>query len=429
MLCFALAMPACDTERNLDPVYNDYFVKYYGGEGMQYGVDLLVDNSDQSLILLGTSISATTPPIKRVFLVKADWNGNIIWKNDTLAGPNDVAKDIEFSNDGGYVILTETLGESAAGDESLNAKIIKVTAGGVENGSLVFGTPENEGVFANEYPSTITPVTNGYVMTGSTDYKTDLAAGDLNNISDVLYVFINNDLTIADYQEETFSNSQNEYGLKTVEVTPGRYFSFASSYKSTTTSNNNNFNFWVVPRSQTTIPDYTIGIESAGNDEIITAICPTPSPGYFLTGSHADGNNTQIYAGFVYEDGGELKKGSLEQIIEIPAYNGNQIIPVSTCQSNFGESGYLILANEGSTGFRNIWLIKAIVDNNASTNGPEMKVLWSTRFGAGERNDDTGGAVAQLPDGRIMVVGTVNLGSSNFRMALFKLNSEGKLSK
>ena len=260
-------------------------------------------------------------------------------------------------------------------------------------------------------------------MTGSTDYKTDLAAGDLTNISDVLYVFINNDLTIAD-QEETFSNSQNEYGFKTVEVSPGRYFSFASSFKSTNSSVNNNFNFWVVPRSQTTIPDYTIGINSAGNDEIITAICPTPSPGYFLTGSHTNGGSTQIYAGFVFEDGGELKKGSLEQIIDIPAYAGNDITPVATCQSNFGESGFLILANAGSSGFRDIWLIKTIVDTDLS-----MQVLWSTRFGAGERNDDTGGAVAELPDGRIMALGTVNLGSNNFRMALFKLNSEGKLSK
>ncbi len=424
----------CDTVGNLDPVYNDYFVKYYGDEGAQYGVDMLVNEQEGTLILLGTSITPTAS--KQVFLVKTDFNGNVIWKK-SLGGPNDEAKDIEFDNGGGYVILTETIGESVLGDGSRNAKIMKVSADGVQGQTLVYYTPkqspEKGGTFANEYPSTITPVAAGYILTGSTDYNTDKADGGLNNISDVLYVLINNDLTLPDFQETTFSNSQNEFGFKTVETLPGKYYTFASSYKSlpsNTDPPNNNFNFWVVPKGQTSIEDYAIGIDELGQDEQVKAICPVrpertqPPNGYFIVGSHSSQGMEDIYVGQVYEDNGELKKVQREAIDGIIKIGGSKLTPVSVCQSYAREEGYLILANEGDVGFRNIWLVKVAVQG-----GEKPRVLWSSRFGAGERNDDTGGAVAELPDGRILVLGTVNLGGNNFRMSLFKLNGGGKLDK
>ena len=82
--------------------------------------------------------------------------------------------------------------------------------------------------------------------------------------------------------------------------------------------------------------------------------------------------------------------------------------------------GFLILANEvRSTGATNSWLTK--VDQ---TGDP----LWSATFGS-EAEDDTGAAVIELPDGKIAILATMGLADNQFKMALIKVNREGKLLK
>ena len=39
---------ACDTAGNVDPVFQDFFIKYYGEDGNQEAVDMLV-NADGSI--------------------------------------------------------------------------------------------------------------------------------------------------------------------------------------------------------------------------------------------------------------------------------------------------------------------------------------------------------------------------------------------
>jgi hypothetical protein len=63
-----IAVCSCDTEGNVDPVYQNNFIKYYGEDGNQEGVDLLV-NTDGTLILLGNS-SSQTNPVTRPFIAK-----------------------------------------------------------------------------------------------------------------------------------------------------------------------------------------------------------------------------------------------------------------------------------------------------------------------------------------------------------------------
>ena len=91
---------------------------------------------------------------------------------------------------------------------------------------------------------------------------------------------------------------------------------------------------------------------------------------------------------------------------------------MSVCRATRGQPGYLILGTEGVEGAHNMWLCKVNVTGEA--------VYWSSIFGAADRNDDKAGAVAELPDGHILVVGTVNVGVSNLKMGFFKLNAAGK---
>jgi hypothetical protein len=107
--------------------------------------------------------------------------------------------------------------------------------------------------------------------------------------------------------------------------------------------------------------------------------------------------------------------------IKIPLNTNRMITPTSVCQSKSNHSGYIIVGTEGEDLEHNIWLCKI-----SEIGG---KVLWSSIFGAGDRNDDRAGAVVELPDGKILVVGTVNLGVNNLKMGLFKLNNRGQFAK
>src|SRR5690606_1565318 len=98
-----LTTVSCDTENNLDPVYEDYFVKLFGDEGYEGGVDLVVEEAPETVLLLGTSTEPAGSG--RVLLVTADGAGNLLW-HKRLGGPDDQARDIEPANNGGYIILT-----------------------------------------------------------------------------------------------------------------------------------------------------------------------------------------------------------------------------------------------------------------------------------------------------------------------------------
>jgi hypothetical protein len=55
-------------------------------------------------------------------------------------------------------------------------------------------------------------------------------------------------------------------------------------------------------------------------------------------------------------------------------------------------------------------------------------VLWSTTLGS-EDEDDTAAAVAELPDGKIVILGTMGLTDNQFKMAFIKVNRTGQFLK
>jgi hypothetical protein len=99
---------------------------------------------------------------------------------------------------------------------------------------------------------------------------------------------------------------------------------------------------------------------------------------------------------------------------------GRNIRGVSAASSVVGTAGFLILGNEiRSTKAYNIWLSKIAQSGS---------LLWSSTFGS-ETGIDTGAAVRELSDGKIVIVGTVKLTDNQSKMALFKVNATGQLLK
>lgn len=416
ILIILILFVSCDTENSIDPDYEDYYVRFFGDQGNQEGVDLIVDESEQTVVLLGTTTEPGTS-VKRIFLVKSDWEGNLIWKKK-LGGPYDVAKDIEFSNDGGFIILSESSNDIQQ-SQGLGVKLILANLDGEKLDSTTFNSPQEGNVFPSDYPKTVTPVDDGYIVTGSTEFGTDWADPDRNNdVTDILHLkYFDNlqiDVDYGFYQHR----ADNDLGLKTVKV-GNDFYTFGSTRKSENEITNDDYNIECFSSNGNVL---LFGNDQSGQDEIVNSICSTFSSGYFLAGTYSNGPGTRdIYIGYTHEVNGKLEKAEGEGIIKIPLNTNRMITPTSVCQSKSSQSGYIIVGTEGEDLEHNIWLCKV-----SEVGG---KVLWSSVFGAGDRNDDRAGAVVELPDGKILVVGTVNLGVNNLKMGLFKLNNKGQFAK
>lgn len=418
----SMMLPSCDTENNLEPVYEDYYIRLFGDEGNQEGVDVVVSEADQTVLLLGT----TTVPSgdRRLLLVKADWAGNLIWKKK-LGGANDTAKDLEPAADGGYVILAETR-DVFAEDPTENVKLIRITAEGEKLDSVVFGTPKLEGVdYGIEKPVSVTAMDDGYIVTGSLEYTTVEADVGLKKVS---YLKLKFGLDLAPVPDTHFRyyNSQAEFatGIKTIRTGENRIYTLGSDNKDEN-GRGANYNFWYFGFDYTGgessgSGDNWMGEDKAGYDEILGAVCPAFGEGVFMVGTHIDpSGRADIYTAQAAVDNGELvRRDSVGNIIVIPGDQNRLITPVSVCRATQGQPGYLILGTEGTEGAHNIWLCKVNVTGET--------VYWSSAFGATDRNDDRAGAVAELPDGHILVVGTVNAGVDNLKMGFFKLNAAGR---
>lgn len=410
IIIWLFVLQSCDTENSLGPDDRDYYIRFFGDEGLQEGVDLIVNEEDQSILLLGTTTDPSSST-KRIFLVKANWEGNVIWKRK-LGGPYDIAKDIERSNDGGFIILSESSPDVQL-SEGLGIKLITISQDGNKADSAVFNSPLENGVSPNDYPAAVTPIANGYIVTGSSQYGTQWANGGDEDLSDVLRIFFDNNLEIDPLDYPYYSLSGTDYGVNTIQLDQDYYTFTSSRYSPNTPANDYNFNCYALNGQ-----GFSMGEFAANNDEFLNAICPSFTSGYFMAGTHMNGGVSEIYIGYSIVDGGALIKASEGKIITIPQSSGRKIETSSVCQAKANPQGYLILGTEGDVGSRNIWLTKV-----SDIGG---QVYWSSIFGASDRNDDRAGAVAELPDGRILVVGTVNLGVNNLKMSLFKLNSEGR---
>ena len=92
---------SCDTANNVEPIYEEYFTKYYGEDGEQEGVDI-VRNGDGTMILLGNSLSQSDPISP--FIVKTDAVGNVLWQQE-FKTDNETAVDIELVNGGNQLAI------------------------------------------------------------------------------------------------------------------------------------------------------------------------------------------------------------------------------------------------------------------------------------------------------------------------------------
>lgn len=407
---FLVVLISCDTKNNVDPVYKRNFIKYYGDEGAQSGADLLVTR-DGGMILLGNSLAANGQ--YTAIVIKVDKFGNVIWQRQ-LGGLNETAVDVEIvdaSSDQLEIVAVNNVGVESGS----NIRILRFnekTGAGIDSILVMDAIDMQPGV--TRVAKSITPLgaQGGFLVTGYADKnfnkETDPVPPSTDE-RDLLALKIN-----ATFDEVT--NALQVGGetkgalVKAFEIDRDvlPLVMFGYSDKPVTSSYEMNYTVYL-PESSINAQGATAG--SVTLDEELCAVVRSEDARYFLMAGTAKEPGAA---------GGDIYLVKYSDYFDLALLNkriplGMNLVCVDAAFTS--GSDYLIVANEiGPESKDDIVIVKA------DRHGEKM---WTRSFGTDE-GDDTAAAIEALPDGRIAVVGTIDL-ETNKKLALIVLDNRGGL--
>jgi hypothetical protein len=404
-------LTCCDTDNNVENPSHKYFVKYYGGDGNQAGVDMITKD-DGDILLLGNW--APDNDESRIYLVDVNAEGVIQWERK-LGTSQDRARDIERTNDGNYIILSD-VGPASATD----IKLIRITPDGNKIDSVVYGSPGIENA------RTVTQLTdNGFIVTGATEYDTTnvLNPGNEDDLSDIFHYRCNQNLVFNRFNwYEQYGPGTLDFGTKVIQNKSDQFYVFGTSNQIHPGNPQGNLNMVYYSVGGGGIIQNVSFLGDFDNDTESSFVMQVPDAlggGLFIAGTESTSAGamnlhvTKLRTPLVFSP-------SNDELFDTSIPIGSKkLSPVAGAASVHDIQGYLLVANElQEDGTTNIWITKI----RQSDGG----VLWSSTYGTDEKNDSAA-AVQQLQDGTILVLGTGGLVNNQSKMVLMKLNFSGQL--
>jgi hypothetical protein len=405
---------SCETEKTVDPDYRNFFIKYYGDAGNQQGVDLVV-SSDGSILLLGNTDKNNE---HRFFVTKIDTAGNILLHKTFGEGGSviEAAVDIEQTSDGNFVIAIQ----KTVGTGNRDTKLLIITPDLVGQDSVVFNNTIIADNGSDEAVSSVTPYQlngeTGFLVTGSTTLVS--TPGDVN---DPFVYKVDQNLNLDPFWvTNPGNNGTRDQGVKIVPRQTG----FLLFLNTNPESNESRSGYYLQPLEADgdATTEGSVGfvkISESGEDEFLQQVVSNPNNGdYLLIGNREGADISQVY--FV------AMTNSLGFNPSQHRNTGNQTVSLNSLEGSFSgisvapsrQTGYLLVANQelnlGNVVTNNIVLARLRFTG---------EVIWTTQFGA----DDNYKAakLEELPNGKILIVGTGTLGNQE-KMMLLKVNSEGQ---
>ena len=399
---------SCDTASNVDPIYENYFTKYYGEDGEQEGVDI-VRNADGSMILLGNSFSQSDPISP--FIVKTDALGNVLWQRE-FKNNNETAVDIELINGGNQVAVLSNV-------QRTTSNICLYILG--QDGNLVDSLYIEDS--KNQVGKSVSQSSdNGFLITGYKDpnpaRNPDLPPPDL---ADILLLKINNALDLV----TDLSPGGGEHvgsGVKAFEINFNSsiyYLVFGYSDRPRKGSTDYQLCYQLIASNTDGVPTglHAFSENEITEEQVASAALKIPASlgdGYLMIGTTFSGASSDLYLTRFSRplNQNEVQKPSLDRKIPL----GRRIEGIAA--ANAAPDGYFVVANEiRENNKKDIFLLRVERDGTFS---------WSTSFGSLE-GEDTAGGVEALPDGRIAVVCTMQLETQK-KMALIVTSAIGRFS-
>jgi hypothetical protein len=414
---------SCDTERNIPLLAEDTFLKFYGVEGEQTGVDFVL-TADNAIVMVGNS--NMPGGTQMIYVVKVDLLGNVIWENMIgLADKNNTVKDIELDTNGRLVIAGET--EIAVGNRDVFVKILDGNGGELDSTRYSLSTNNKD-----EVVNSITVVEAssqhqaGFIVSG---YTNDVP-GNLSDDTDGIHIRFTDDLEIpiATWEQKTGAGGDRNVLVKTIQINGDLLYGFG--YTNFQRLGNSFFKYWVFELNDGGIPEDNdpdlLDAMLLPQDTFLKSVTDVDISdpfykGFLLQGVSVDASgNSKSYTVKLKRDLGFTANDIYGEKTDFPLGSNLTDRSMASFYNPFNND-YLVLAtrNLGSDLAEGIALYKLDREN---------QLEWGPQVFGGESFDEAG-AVLQLPDGKIMVLGTMTVGGLNGqkKMALMKLNDKGKL--
>jgi hypothetical protein len=418
LILFAVIyLSSCETEKSIDPDFKNYFVKYYGDAGNQRGVDMVI-NDDATIFLLGNTDRSNE---QRFFVTKIDTTGKILLKRTFGEGGliAESAIDIERTIDGNYIIAIQRI--ASQGDRDTKLLLISENLIGLD--SIVFDNTVIANSQGDEAVASVTPYQingeTGFLVTGSTTLVS--TTGD---ITDPFTYKVDQNLSLDPFWVNNPGNNGTlDQGIKIVPRQTG-FLLFLNTNPESNASRTG-FHLQPIESDGDATTEGSVGfarISESGDQEFLQQVVSNPDNGdYLLVGNRVNDGGTQVY--FV------AMTNSLGFVPNQHRNAGNQTVTLNNLEGSISgvsvapsrQTGYLLVANQelnlGNVMTTNIVLARLRFSG---------EVVWTTQFGV----DDSYKAakVEELPNGKILIVGTGTLGNQE-KMMLLKVNSDGQFLK
>lgn len=410
----------------------NYFVKYYGEEGEQTGVDFVV-NPDGTIVMVGNTERPGV--LSQIYVVKVDANGHELWNRKFgLPDKKDWVKDVELHPDGRIVIVGET--EMEVGNKDVYIRTI--SQDGVPLDSARHGLKKGS-IETDEEVNSVSIINGGagfsagFIVTGST---TNVVTADARDLHDALFLRFDGGLVrikesgpdpISIWGPPSYGYNSDDIAYKSVEVDASTIYVFGYSNR-ITGSYNGDYNFWYFALSGNATPKLNenyIG-KASENEQLTSVEIANSNLGirYILSGTAASSGTVQSYVvGLSSQLSFDTPDIRLENNSTVLAATPNDLLKVKVIGSI--NDSFLSISSDSRIGNQGFNIALTRLNGNA--------IRQSEPLIFGGEGDDFAGSVAELPNGRILLMGTMTIGQSSTagqkKMVLLKLNSEGKLAE
>ncbi|HCM75131.1 MAG TPA: hypothetical protein DIS90_02020, partial [Cytophagales bacterium] len=225
----------CDTASTIDPPDESFFLKFYGEEGNQRGVDAVL-NADGTITLYGSTEArdVTGKKVKQLYLVNIQQNGQLVWQRIIDTGKNTTAKDIELTTDGRLVIVGDV--ENTPTERDIIIMTLSLDGSEISRALIAYDTV---GQPTDETANSVTQTNDGFIVVGSTsNLELKPIKGTTNDIRDALHVRFNDDLTIyPSTWRRAHGPGDFDAGVQIIQISPTQFYFF--SYTNTQTGDFN----------------------------------------------------------------------------------------------------------------------------------------------------------------------------------------------
>ena len=424
VLGLVLFFSGCDSPSSIEDPEGSHFIKFYGRDGDQTGRDLIV-LPDGSMVLFGTTRPTdATAKGTEWLLVKVDPKGNVLWEKEFGRDYDDEASDIELTANGRIVLLGNSY--NIGGDRDILIKTL--TLDGVEINSSVVVVRDGAGnpTTGDEIATSVTETTDGFIISGSTTfvYFKPVVSG-LSDLRDALKVRLNNDLTpYPNSWVQTYGYYSDDQSEKIIQVSANLFYVFGYTNSLPPGQSIPNYNFWI----------YSLGANGdflnsqlypgtpSGNERMSSfTISPAISvDGYFLGGlSQKPATPSEFYIAKLRNQLGFVSSDiQFEKALSV-SLGSNLNDRTSVCAAQSG--GYFIMGNENGFNNNQNWVLTKV--------NLDGSLAWNLPIVFGGDGLDECGAIKELPDNRIILIGTMRTGrpdAGEFKLTLVKVSANGK---